>query len=350
MIRKSMNSNSEDGIFSENREDICAPFLLAPAYKKYIWGGVRLSNEYGKGIPGEQIAESWECSTHENGESIVKNGKYAGKTLKSLLAQYPSMIGRRLQGIMPLGQLPVLVKLLDAKEAASVQVHPDDEYARCHENGSLGKTEMWYVLDAKDNAELIYGFHYDMEKEKFLHALERGNPDKYLQKIKVRKDDVFFIPPGCVHSVGAGIVLAEIQENSDVTYRLYDYDRIDKEGHKRELHINKAMEVLDMNACSAPRQPMRTLRYEPGCATELLCRCRYFQVERKLIAQTGEGILFKSEEQSFQILLCIQGKGKVKTAGTAGEFALQKGECLFVPAGDYTFGVTGHLTVLQIRC
>lgn len=342
MIKRSMSGNNMQG----------EPLLLKPVLKHYLWGGTRLANEYGKGVPGERIAESWECSTHPNGESVICNGIYAGRTLRSVLKENPHMLGSRQKGICAPGELPVLVKLLDAGENASVQVHPNDEYAGVHEDGSLGKTEMWYVLDATEDAGLVYGFNHDMEKETLQKSLEEGSVEKYLQTIRVKKDDVFFIPPGCVHSVGEGMLLAEVQENSDITYRLYDYGRVDQDGQARKLQIGKALDVLDLKGSQAPRQPMRVLRYEPGCATEFLCRCRYFQVERKLISKRRDdsGIAFETDDSSFQILLCASGEGMLRSGKAFCEMPIKAGNCVFVPAAGDSFEITGNLTILQIRC
>lgn len=349
--KQSMSGSDISAHLRETDKNEYVPFLLEPALKKYLWGGTRLSKEYAKGNFGERIAESWECSTHANGESVVKNGMHAGKTLKKVLMEYPDMLGKRQQGVCPPGELPVLVKLLDAGQNASIQVHPDDQYARVHEDGALGKTEMWYVLDATEDAELVYGFHHDMSRDKVEAGLADGSLEKYLQKIKVQKDDVFFIPPGCVHSVGAGILLVEIQENSDLTYRMYDYNRVDCDGQKRELHVEKALDVLNLKGSAKPRQPMRVLRYEPGCATEFLCRCRYFQVERKLIARAEKekGIGFEPEQDSYQIILCTQGEGILRGREDY-LMPLQTGDCVFVPAGAGGFEIVGRLTILQIKC
>ena len=342
MIKRNMNGNNTERI----------PLFLSPVLKKYLWGGTRLAGEYGKGEEKEEcIAESWECSTHPHGESIIRNGRYAGRTLRSVLKENPQLAGSRQAELCKDGELPVLVKMLDAGEDASIQVHPDDAYARANEKGAMGKTEMWYVLDATEDARLFYGFAHDMDKEHLLRSLSEGTVEKYLQSVRVKKDDVFFIPPGCIHSVGAGILLVEIQENSDLTYRLYDFNRVDRFGQTRELHVEKALEVLDYKSATKPRQPMRVLRYEPGCATEFLCRCRYFQVERKLISAGREqGIPFVPEEESFQILLCISGSGNLQTETAGVRMEMKAGDCVFVPAGGDAFCIGGTLTILQIRC
>lgn len=325
-----------------------SPFLLKPAGKDYLWGGSRLNDDFSKGIGMEPLAETWECSTHPDGPSIAASGIHAGKTLTEVLREHPEYLGTHPKSV---DGLPILIKFIDAKKDLSVQVHPDDAYAAAHENGSFGKTEMWYVLDAAKDARLIYGFHHDMKKETLQKSLENGTVEKYLQKIPVKKDDVFYIEAGTVHGIGAGTLLAEIQENSNLTYRLYDYNRVDKNGKKRELHIDKALEVADLRSSAAPRQPMRVLRYQKGCATELLCRCKYFQVERQLIntERCREMADFQTGSNSFQVLLCIGGCGVIlQENGEAIHFF--KGDCVFVPANSMPLKLHGRAQMLKISC
>lgn len=324
------------------------PFLLRPAAKDYLWGGSRLNDDFSKGIDMEPLAETWECSTHPDGPSIVVSGEYAGRTLTQVLLDHPEYLGTHPR---TRGELPILIKLIDARKDLSVQVHPDDAYAMEHENGSLGKTEMWYVLDATKDAKLIYGFYHDMSREALRKSLESGTIEKYLQKVPVRKDDVFYVEAGTVHGIGAGVLIAEIQENSNLTYRLYDYNRVDKQGKKRELHIDKALEVADLRSSTAPRQPMRVLRYKRGCATELLCRCKYFQVERQLIntERYRQMADFQTGSNSFQVLLCIGGCGVI-LAEDGKNIHFFKGDCIFVPANSIPLKLHGRAQMLKIGC
>lgn len=328
------------------------PFLLSPAGKDYLWGGNRLNTDFDKQIDLNPLAETWECSTHPDGVSTVASGVHCGQTLDMVLSEHPEYLGRRLT-------LPVLVKFIDAGQNLSVQVHPDDEYARTHENGSPGKTEMWYVLDAAPGAYLIYGFNRDMDEELLRNSLEQGNIEKYLQKIPVQKDDVFYIEAGTVHAIGAGVLLAEVQENSNLTYRLYDYDRTDRHGRKRPLHIGKAMEVLNYKSSENPRQPIRVLRYQPGCASEFLCRCKYFQVERLLINTTPAHAAPEcaTTEHSFQVLLCLEGSGDIiykenrnLTSCDNKKLPFAKGSCVFVPADSVPLQLEGKAQILKISC
>ena len=214
------------------------PFLLTPAAKDYLWGGSRLNDDFAKGIELSPLAETWECSTHPDGQSRVAA---TGETLGDLLAAHPEYLGTHpLATTGGRAELPILIKLIDACRDLSVQVHPDDAFAREHEN-SLGKTEMWYVLAAKKDAEIVYGFNRDMEPGELRRALRSGTVGNCLNHIPVHKDDLFYVEAGTVHAIGAGVLLAEIQENSNITYRLYDYDRIDRDGKKRELHVEKAL-------------------------------------------------------------------------------------------------------------
>ena len=324
------------------------PFLLRPAGKDYLWGGNRLNDEFAKGIDMTPLAETWECSTHPDGTSRIEGGQHDGRLLSNVLREHPEYLGTHPR---TKDELPILIKLIDAKRDLSVQVHPDDDYAREHENGSLGKTEMWYVLDATKDASLIYGFHHDMDPETLRRSLEAGTVEKYLQKVPIRKNDVFYIEAGMVHAIGAGALIAEIQESSNLTYRMYDYNRTDKNGKPRELHIEKALEVANLKGSASPRQPMRVLKYRPGCASELLCRCKYFQVER-LIVNTEvcrKMVDMQTGPNSFEVLLCTDGCGVL--FGTDGE-ALNffRGDCIFLPADSVPVKMHARAQILRVSC
>ncbi|MBQ1382653.1 MAG: mannose-6-phosphate isomerase, class I [Solobacterium sp.] len=327
-----------------NTAGLNEPFLLKPAYKDYLWGGDALKKEYGKDTDCTPLAESWECSTHPDGPSTVDSGAFKGIPLSDLVQRYPDLLGTH---PARKGELPVLIKFIDAKQDLSVQVHPDDDYARIHEHGSLGKNEMWYVLSAGPDAQIIYGFAHDTEKEEIQAALQEGTLMKHVRRIPVRTNDVFFIPAGTVHAIGRGTVVAEIQESSNLTYRMYDYDRTDDQGRKRELHTDKALEVLDYHGTDDVRQPMRVLRYRPGCASELLVRCRYFQTERILLNSPG-GIEQKTDSASFEVLLCVEGSGELCWENS--RIAFRKGQCIFVPADSVDMKLCGKAQLLKVRC
>lgn len=322
------------------------PFLLKPVGKDYLWGGNRLNEDFAKGIAMCPLAETWECSTHPDGPSVVGSGEYTGRLLSDVLKEHPDYLGSHPQ---TRGELPILIKLIDANQDLSVQVHPDDVYASVHENGAWGKSEMWYVLDAKADTKLVYGFYHDMDREKLRKSLEDGTVEKYLQKVSVQRDDVFFVEAGTVHAIGAGALIAEIQQNSNLTYRLYDYNRVDKNGKKRELHVEKALAVANLKNSCAPRQPMRLLRYRRGCATELLCRCKYFQVERMLLNTYAmqEAVPLQTGRNSFQVLLCTEGSG---TITSAEQLTFSKGDCVFIPAESACLYLKGNAQLLQVSC
>lgn len=324
------------------------PFLLQPACKEALWGGQKLKEHFGKQADLDNVAESWECSTHPEGPSTVTTGEHKGMLLTEVLRKHPEYLGTHPRSK---GELPILVKFIDARQKLSVQVHPDDEYAKLYERGQLGKTEMWYVLEADKDAELIYGFYSDMDSVAVRQSLANGTIEKYLQKVKVQQDDVFYIPAGTVHGIGAGNLIAEVQESSNLTYRLYDYDRIDKAGQKRELQLEKALAVADLKGKAAPRQPLRVLRYTPGCATEFLCRCKYFQVERMLLNTEGKNKLAELYigSNSFQALLCLDGAGHILLE-CDNYLVCQKGTCVFIPANSGMVNLYGKAQFLKISC
>lgn len=324
------------------------PFLLKPVAKNYLWGGRRLNDEFSKGIAMYPLAETWECSTHPDGISMVASGEYRGMLLSEVLEQHPEYIGTH-PGTR--GELPILIKLIDARYNLSVQVHPDDEYAMEHEDGQPGKTEMWYVIDADRNSEIVYGFLHDISEDKLRNSINEGTIEKHLRKVRIKKDDVFYIKSGTVHAIGAGVLLAEIQQNSNLTYRLYDYNRRDYIGSKRKLHIDKAIAVADLRGSIEPRQPMRVLKYRRGCASELLCRCQYFEVERWLINTERYRNMtdIRTDSNSFQVLLCIRGCGALIEEN--GDFInVFKGDCIFIPADSVRIKLHGRMQLLRVIC
>lgn len=318
--------------------------MLTPSAKDYLWGGSRLNDDFNLGIPVSPFAEAWVCSTHPDGQSLVD-----GEQLGTVLRNNPSWLGTHVLATTDgRPELPILIKLIDAKQDLSVQVHPDDDYAIKHE-GQWGKTEMWYVLAARKDSELIYGFMENMEQEQVRAMIEDGTIARHLNHIPVHKDDVFFIESGTVHAIGSGCLVAEIQESSNVTYRLYDYDRVDKWGNKRELHIDKALEVCNLCSSAAPRQPMRVLKYKNGSASELLTRCKYFQVERMLLNTENRMLAeFQTGSNSFHALLCVDGCGLLYGDGVMLPFF--KGDCIFVPADSIKLKLHGKAQILNVSC
>ena len=239
---------------------------LLPSYKDYIWGGHRLVEEYHKQYQGEVLAESWELSCHPDGPSTIANGVYQGMSL-------PDYIEKKGRGILGkdcdhFTNFPILIKLIDAKDNLSIQVYPNNQYALKNEK-QYGKTEMWYIMDCKEGAYLYYGFKEEISKEEFAKRIEEDTLLEVLNKVYVQKGDVFFIEAGTLHAIGKDIVIAEIQQNSNVTYRIYDYGRVGKDGKRRELHIDKALEVTE-------RIPI----FRGKNAYPHVAKCDYFTVDR----------------------------------------------------------------------
>jgi mannose-6-phosphate isomerase len=321
------------------------PFLLEPAAKDYLWGGSRLNDDFHLNVLIEPFAEAWVCSTHPDGQSTVK-----GALLGDVLAAHPEWLGEHVLKITDgKPELPIIIKLIDANTDLSVQVHPDDEYAIKHE-GQRGKTEMWYVLASRKDSRLIYGLKRDMNPEQIKKAIFDGCMCEYLNYVPVFKDDVFFIESGTIHAIGAGCLIAEIQENSNVTYRLYDYNRKDKRGQKRLLHIDKALETANLKSSMPPRQPMRVLKYQNGSASELLTSCQYFRVDRLIINSEDRKIAkFRTGGNSFHALLCIDGCGLLYGDNDV-MLRFYKGDCIFIPADSMELMIHGKAQLLDVSC
>ncbi len=327
------------------------PIKLLPAGKDYLWGGVRLREQFGKKTDLVPLAETWECSTHPDGLSRVADAP--DRSLHELLQEHPEWMGTHPARSMPEavrnGELPVLVKFIDAASDLSVQVHPDDDYARRQEGGQLGKSEMWYVVEASPGSQLVYGFAYDMSPKAVRESVQDGTLERRLLRIPVKKDDVFYIPSGTVHAIGAGCLILEVQESSNLTYRLYDYHRKDKTGKERPLHLEKALQVADLKGSDSPRQPMRVLRYRPGCASEFLCRCRYFEVKRILLhTEASPEVLFRTDAASFHVLICTDGAGVLSCKSICLPFS--RGDTFFVPAESERIQMQGAATLVDVNC
>lgn len=317
------------------------PLLLSPAGKDYLWGGEKLKRDYSKDIDLAPLAETWECSCHPDGPSTVSNGEYAGRTLSSVLEENPDWMG---EGPGSANCFPILFKLIDAKRDLSVQVHPDDEYAKKHEN-SLGKTEMWYVLDAEAGAELIYGFKKRIDRDTFIRSAKDGTITEYLNKVKAKRGDVFFILPGTVHAIGAGLVIAEIQQSSNVTYRLYDFGRRDANGDLRPLHVEKAADVADLSVKKITPNEKRESFELGGAMCETLSSCKYFSV-RKVSVEGSYKINIGNA--SFEVFFCADGEASVSYVD--GKMKIKKGDTLFFPAGIGDVSFSGKAVLLEITC
>ena len=215
----------------------------------------------------------------------------------------------------------------------------------------MGKTEMWYVVEAAKDAHLVYGFKRDMTRETLQEALDTETLENYLQRVPVRKGDVFFIPAGQVHAICSGCLVAEVQESSNLTYRLYDYNRVDKTGKKRALHIEKALDVMNYKGSAQPRQPAKVIRFRKGLMIESLCHCKYFQVEKVTVdtQRCRELAWFKTRSNSFRVLLCLDGCG-VLSWGSKDHFNFFRGDCIFVPADSVDYNIHGRAVLLRASC
>ena len=311
------------------------PFYLKAPVKDYIWGGTRLRELFGK-EGGDRLAESWELSCHPDGECYIMGGEFDGMKLSDFVNEHPEAVG---SGFKSGDSFPVLVKLIDAKNDLSVQVHPNDEYAHKYENDN-GKTEMWYVIDAAPDSELIYGFNEELSKEDFRKAIENNTLMEKLRRVPVKQGDVFFIEPGTLHAIGKGILIAEIQQSSNVTYRVYDYGRLGADGKPRPLHIEKALEVTNTKPLD-PERPVYGLELD-GVVTQLLADCKYFNVNRHRLIKELE---LYADKNSFAHVLMIGGSGG-ELAADNHRLELTMGSSVFVPAGTGAFAIKGNCDVI----
>lgn len=260
------------------------PLLFVPVLKDYIWGGRNLER-FGRQLPHGRIAESWEIAAHNDGDTVIANGKFAGMTLTKLHERLGlDLIGTRNAWAQERGKFPLLIKLLDANDKLSVQVHPDDHYALLHEGNELGKTEMWVILDAKPDAAIILGLQSGTTPEKFSAALADGTLETRLHVIPIRTGDFVCVPSGTLHAILGGAVIAEVQQNSNTTYRVYDWGRRENDGAQRELHIRQALDVIDFDAVEPSLgQPIPLIDDSSqgfGFQRWQLCKNHYFTTER----------------------------------------------------------------------
>ena len=267
-------------------------------------------------------------TTHKDGNSIVSSGEFAGLNLY----EYIKAIGEDCIGsnAMAFEFFPILIKFIDAADNLSIQVHPSDEYALKYE-GQYGKTEMWYILDCEEDSFIYYGVNKEISKEEFRKSIEENKVLDVLNKVKVKKGDVFFIDAGTIHAIGKGIMICEIQQNSNLTYRVYDYDRRDKDGKARELHIDKACEVAKL----APSEPYKTEN------ENILAKCKYFTVEKLVCKDKAD---FKLSNDSFKSLIAVSGKGEICVGANTLEFS--KGDSIFIPAQDGVCKVFGDCELI----
>lgn len=296
---------------------------LGAITKKIIWGGERLAREYGKGEAGEKIAESWELTSRADGVNTIVGGEFDGVLLSDYLASHKDAVCKGWDG----ERFPLLIKLIDAEADLSIQVHPDDEYAALHTT-DLGKTEMWYIVDAAPDARIIYGLKKKYSADEVRAAIEGGTLEDLMNYVPVKKGETYFIPSGMVHAICKGILIAEIQQNSNITYRVYDYNRRGADGKLRELHVDDALAVIDKIEDPA------AVRAETDDAKNIIAKCGYFTVyhfENRTFAM-------EAKDDSFVHLLCLGGNAEISANGET--LTIAKGESVFIPAGFGTFSVS----------
>lgn len=306
-------------------------YQLIPTCKDYIWGGQRLKTDFGIQSGLNPLSEAWVLSCHPDGPSVLADGPDKGMTLRAWLDK----AGKEALGTAcePFEDFPMLIKLIDAKKDLSIQVHPSDAYALEHE-GQYGKTEMWVVLDAEPGASLYYGFDREVSLEEFSSRVSDGTLTEVLRKVPVKPGDVFFIPSGTLHAIGAGLVIAEIQQNSNVTYRVYDYGRKGPDGKERDLHIEKALQVTN-------RIPiLKRKSFEPHIVS-----CEYFTVDKIVLdGQFVKRIFGETDRTSFASLLVLEGEGEVRAAEE--RVAFRKGDSVLITADTGAYELEGNFEAL----
>lgn len=291
--------------------------FMNPVFKQMLWGGNRLGEDWPYQIPGDNTGECWAISAHPNGDCTVNGGKYDGYTLSELWEKEPGLFGNT-----GLDRFPLLVKIIDAQGYSSIQVHPNDAYAKEHENGSLGKMECWYVLDSKEESSLVVG-HNAGTREELKEMVHKGEWNELIREVHVEKDDFIQIEPGTIHTFGGGLMILEIQQNSDITYRVYDFDRLTN-GKPRELHLDKALEMI-----TVPAKPLEDYIKKTGVMPDnvmnLLIECEYYKVWK---IDVNKPVTIK-QDQSFMLMSVTRG------AGTLNGNEIKKGDHFILP---YRYG------------
>ncbi|MFT4143427.1 MAG: mannose-6-phosphate isomerase, class I [Mobilitalea sp.] len=301
--------------------------LLEPVFKNMVWGGNRMEEAYGYCLPSETTGECWAISAHEKGDCLIKNGEYQGKTLSWLWSNRRDLFGGAEGEVFPL-----LTKIIDAKQDLSIQVHPNDEYAKKYENGALGKKECWYILDCASDGQIVIG-HNAKSKEELQNMIEAKQWSNLIRILPIKKGDFFQIDPGTVHAIKGGTMILETQQNSDITYRLYDYDRLEK-GKPRELHIEKSLDVI---AC-----PHRDSTVQNTTITEVnydrtvLVSCDKYTVEK--LSVHGEQEF--SQNHNFQNVSVLNGSGVID------EVSIKKGDHFIIPADYGNYRLSGNMELI----
>jgi beta-glucosidase len=302
--------------------------FLNPVCTHNIWGGNRLREEFGYPVAGDDIGECWGVSAHPNGDGTVRNGAFAGMKLSEVWEKHPEVFGN-----LSYDRFPLLTKIIDAQKDLSIQVHPDDSYAKEHENGALGKNECWYILDCPENASLVIG-HNAKDQAELSDMIHQGRWNEFIREIPVKKGDFLQISPGTVHAIKGGILLLETQQNSDITYRVYDYDRLSN-GKPRELHVEKSIDVITVPAKSAANSVKSTAGLPKNRLNELYS-CDYYDVFKLEV----EGNTSFPQKYPFLILSVIEGTGYVN-----GQ-PIKKGDHFILPDGFETVEMQGNMSLI----
>lgn len=302
--------------------------FLNPVFKEMIWGGNQLAEKFGYEIPSDKTGECWAVSAHPNGDCTVREGEYAGRKLSELFKEEPELFGN-----LPLDRFPLLIKIIDAKADLSIQVHPDDAYAKVHENGSLGKTECWYILDCPEDATLVVG-HNAGSREELKEMIDQKRWSELIREVPVKKGDFIQINPGTVHAIKGGLMILETQQNSDITYRVYDYDRLSN-GKPRELHVQQSIDVITVPAPSAEDSVSHAADLPANTMNELIA-CDYYKVYKLTVT---EPVSFE-QEHPFLIMSVIEGEGLVN-----GQM-IRKGDHFILPSGFGKVELQGDMTLI----
>ncbi len=313
------------------------PLQFQPILKERIWGGTKLKSILNKPITSSITGESWELSTVDGDVSVIANGDFVGKSLIAVIDQYPNeILGTRV--FQNFGkQFPLLFKYIDAREDLSIQVHPNDELAKARHN-SFGKTEMWYVMQADDDSNLIVGFKKDSNAAEYIENLNNNTLLSILDTVPVEVGDVFFLETGTVHAIGAGLVIAEIQQTSDITYRLYDFDRVDAQGKTRELHVDLALDAINYKKIEAQKYYQK----QENTANEMV-DCNYFTTN--YIPLSG-AMKFEKDGTSFHVYMCTEGAFSMEQDGQEHQY--KKGDTVLLPAAILSYQFTGNASILEI--
>ncbi|MEG0500102.1 MAG: type I phosphomannose isomerase catalytic subunit [Rikenellaceae bacterium] len=316
------------------------PFKFIPIYKKRAWGGEKIGEVYYHGVPKGNIGEAWLLSGLEDDLTEVSNGFLEENTVNELTEVYMGeMVGDKVYDKFG-EEFPLLIKLIDTKERLSVQVHPSDELAAKRHN-AYGKSELWYVMDAEDGAVLYLGFKKGTTKENYLTALEKGDIESLLNTVKVKNGDIYYIPSGTVHSIGAGITLLEVQQTSDITYRIFDWNRKDEDGEPRELHTELALDAINFEAATP-----ENLRKKGKAGEQLtITTNHYFNIE--ILDVVDDMSIDYGKRDSFTILMCLEGKGEIEY-DIDGIETISKGELVLIPSELEEMNLYGEMKLMSI--